>query len=277
MHDHENTTDAPLAEMLDLDGEVLHAYWADALDWVRQEAPATGRVLDVGAGSGTGTLALAERFPAAEVVAVDVSAEMLARIRAKSPRVRTVRADLDEGWPALDPVDVAWASMSLHHVADPDRVLRDLHRTVRPGGLVAVAEFAEPLRFLPYDLGVGRPGLEDRCLATLGTAHAPEIGAHWAPRLERAGFADPRERTFTIALDAPHPPATARYARRWLERLRTGVADRLDHDDRHTLAALLDGDGPASVDRRGDLRVRGERTVTLARRPPVSPRTRPEQ
>ena len=34
-------------------------------------------------------------------------------------RVRTLVADLDAGWPDLAPIDLTWASMSLHHLADP--------------------------------------------------------------------------------------------------------------------------------------------------------------
>ena len=59
--------------------------------------------------------------------------------------------------------------MSLHHMADPGQVLRDALAATRPGGLIAVAEFSEPLRFLPDDLGFGRPGFESRiaeCSAT---------------------------------------------------------------------------------------------------------------
>ena len=77
-------TDAMTA-LLDLDGEVLHDYWSAALDWV---AARRGRrrppVLDLGAGTGTGALGLAERFPGAEVIAVDVEPGSLARLRDKA-------------------------------------------------------------------------------------------------------------------------------------------------------------------------------------------------
>ena len=85
---------------------------------------------------------------------MDVEPGSLARLRAKaeaaaSPgRVRAVKVDLDAGWPDLGPLDLTWASMSLHHLADPGRVLGDALAATRPGGLIAVAEFAEPLRFL---------------------------------------------------------------------------------------------------------------------------------
>jgi SAM-dependent methyltransferase len=49
--------------------------------------------LDVGTGTGDGALALARRFPAAEVVGVDLSEGMLELARRKAPQLRFERAD----------------------------------------------------------------------------------------------------------------------------------------------------------------------------------------
>ena len=270
--------EAAEAELLDLDAEVLHAYLADAISWLRQESGTIrrSRVLDLGAGTGTGTVQLAQRFGGAEVIAVDADAPMLHRVRARAldlglaPRVRTVEADLDVGLPDVGTVDVVWASMSLHHLTDPDRVLGEVFAALRPGGLLAVAEFGAHLRFLPDDLGFGRRGLEQRCHDAFQHAHdeaLPHLGSDWALRLEHAGFTQVRERAFTIALDPPHPSGTHRYALTWLRRMRSAIADRLASDDLAVLDELLDGGGARSVGVRTDLQVRGVRTVTLARRP----------
>jgi ubiquinone/menaquinone biosynthesis C-methylase UbiE len=274
-HHHDHTGDADLAELLDLDGDVLTEYWTDALAMVADATTGAARVLDLGAGSGVGTIALAQRFVDAEVIAVDVSAEMLKHVRAKAAglgpdrTIHIVHADLDGEWPRIDPVDLTWASMSLHHLAEPDRVLADLFATTRPGGLLAVAEMSEPLRFLPDDLGFGRPGLERRCLDALNHEHAhsvPELGSDWSPRIEAAGFTVVSERTFAIEMDPPQPPRAARYAQLWLQRMRSGLAHQLPLDDLDTLTTLIDGDGPDSLQHRDDLQIRGSRTLTLARR-----------
>jgi SAM-dependent methyltransferase len=275
VHDHAASAGSPddlMTGLLDLDGEVLHDYWSAALDWVSAAAGGT-RLLDLGAGTGTGALGLAERFPAAEVIAVDVEPGSLARLRDKARgrglagRVRALEFDLDAGWPDLGPLDLTWASMSLHHLADPGRVLRDALAATRPGGLIAVAEFAEPLRFLPFDLGFGQPGFEDRLVDRLGRAHAealPTLGSAWAPRLADAGWEVTGEREFPIDLDPPAHPRAAEYARAWFTRLADGLTDQLEPDDQATLAALLAEGG---LSQRGDLRIRGTRTITLARRP----------
>ncbi|HEV8686889.1 MAG TPA: class I SAM-dependent methyltransferase [Gaiellaceae bacterium] len=51
------------------------------------------RALDVGTGTGDGALALARRFPAAEVVGVDLAEGMLELARRKAPELRFERAD----------------------------------------------------------------------------------------------------------------------------------------------------------------------------------------
>ncbi|WP_069815931.1 class I SAM-dependent methyltransferase [Streptomyces sp. TP-A0874] len=270
-HDHEHD-ESGLADLLDLDAEVLGSYLDEVVEWVAGHAPDAPRtVVDLGAGTGTGTLALARRFPAAEVVAIDRSPLMLDRLRAAArrqrtaDRVRAVRADLDVAWPELGGVDLAWAALSMHHLAVPERVLRDIHAALHQGGLLAVVELDGPPRFLPDDIGLGRPGLETR-LHEAGTEAPWNARSDWRPLLEQAGFEISGQRTFTPA-GRPAPPGTGRYAQAYLSRLRSGVGDRLSADDRATLDLLLADDGPEALPHRGDLALGGSRTAWAARRP----------
>lgn len=272
---HSDTeADDQLLALLDLDAEVLHDYWTDALDWVRQAATGTDwhRLLDLGAGTGTGAIGLAERFDGAEVLAVDSSAESLHRLGEKIAQrglaVQPVEADFDAGWPELGTLDLIWASMSLHHLADPDRTLRQARAATHPGGLIAVAEFPVQLRFLPDDLGIGRPGFEDRAGELLGQAHRelmPTLGSAWAPRLAGAGWQVFDERDFAIELYPATHPSAGRYAEGWFSRLSHRLTDVLEPDDQRTLSRLLDPADDHSIRRRTDLHIRGVRTVTLAR------------
>jgi len=267
-----------LTELLELDAEVLHGYLSDAIAWVASQAPdrPRHRIIDLGSGTGTATIALAQRFPAAEVLAVDASAEMIARVQAKAVdlgldgRVGTLPADLDGPWPDIGAADVIWASMSLHHLADPDRALTEVFASIRPGGLVAIAEMNSLPRFLPDDIGLGRPGLEARCRAAAAELNAhrlPHLGADWGPRLAKAGFTAVAERTFSIDLDPPLPPATGRYAWLLLRRTREQLDGTLDAEDLATLDTLIGTDGPGSVLRRHDLAVCGMRTIWTGQRP----------
>jgi SAM-dependent methyltransferase len=272
---------AALADLLDLDAQVHQAYLLEAMDWLHQLADdrPQHRIMDLGTGTGSGSIALAQRFAGSEVIAVDQSEAMLARVRDKAlthglaSRIRTVLADLDAAWPAVDPVDVVWASNSLHEMPDTERIFKDIHGALRPGGRLAVVEMDSVPTLLPDDLGpgLGRPGLETRYRAVLAAqqdaGQAPHLGPNWAPALERAGFVVLETRTFTLEVTPAQSSSVGRYARTYLSRIRSQLRDRLDADDLSTLDALLDQDGPKSVLHRDDLLVRGTRTGWIANRP----------
>ncbi|WP_328326245.1 MULTISPECIES: class I SAM-dependent methyltransferase [unclassified Streptomyces] len=273
-HGPEHDTDGQ-AELLDLDAEVLAEHIAAITAWLPVAADPR-HIVDLGCGTGAGTLALLKRFPRAEVTAVDTSADHLQRLRHKAEaagladRVRTVQADLDGVWPELGTPELVWASASMHHMADPDRTLRQVHNTLAPEGLFAVVELAGFPRFLPEDAPADRPGLEERCHAALDRHHAEQVphrGADWGPKLTAAGFTVEGERVITVNMGPPHTEAVGRYALGSLTRIRGGVAQALTAEDLTALDQLLDTDSPHSILRRDDLTVRTERTVWAARRP----------
>ena len=280
-HHHHGAHDADsatLADLLDLDAEVLGSYLSSAIARVHDLAAhrPVRRIVDLGCGTGSAAVILAQRFPDAEVVAVDQSAEMLARLQAKAARlgltdrVRVVEADLDEPWPAIGTADVVWSSMALHHLADPDRALKRIFAAIDPGGLLAVAEMISAIRFLPDDIGVGRPGLEERCIAALAeqrSASMPYLGADWGALVARAGFTDVAERIFDIELTPPLPASAGRYAQEALRRMRTQLDSALAADDLATLDLITGDDGPQSLRHRQDLTIRGVRTLWTATRP----------
>ncbi len=252
-----------LAELLDLDAAVFGAHLA-AEAWVVRHAPAdVRRVLDLGAGTGVGTVALARWFPAAEVVAVDRSPAMLARVGAAAraagvgDRVRLLEADLAEGWVGVAGVDVVWASSSLHELPDPDRTLGEVRAALRPRGLLVVVEVDGPPQLLPAEVG---DGLEARLHAAVlrqGSYAHPD----WSPHLERAGLEVVARETFRLEGD---PTSAPRYARASLRHLRDALADVLGDEDRRLLDQLLhEEDGVLG----GAVPARTSRTAWIARRP----------
>ncbi|MFJ4965859.1 class I SAM-dependent methyltransferase [Streptomyces sp. NPDC088729] len=276
-----------LAELLDLDAALFASSLDSALRSIAELAGDGGvaDVVDLGAGTGTGTFALLERFPAARVTAVDSSAAMLERLAATAatrnltPRVHTLEADAGSGLPGVSGVDLVWASASLHHMDDPAAALDVVRGALRPGGLLAVAELDGMPRFLSDDgdggdaaaaaaAAPGQPGLEDRCRDALTALHGeqvPHLDSDWGALLASAGLTVEVERTERLRLTSPPHSGAGRYAYLVLSRTRDALAGRIDAADLAALDALLDG-GPQDVRHRDDLVVRSTRRLWIARR-----------
>jgi ubiquinone/menaquinone biosynthesis C-methylase UbiE len=268
-HDHAHD-DGSLARLLDLDAVVHQTLLNEVMTWLHAAVSSepVRRVLDVGAGTGSGTEALAQRFEEAEITALDVSEHMLARVRSRgnaaglSARVSTALADVSVDIGELGGFDLAWAAMSLHEAAVPAQAFRNLHAALRPGGHLVVVEADRSPRVLPADL----TGFEDRINALVDQS-GPHAADHpdWTPFLQAAGFTLVEQRTFTTQEPGSGSGPAGEYARLNLQRMADAVLPQLDAADRTTLDGLL-GDGPEAVSHL-TLSVRGSRTAWLARRP----------
>jgi trans-aconitate 2-methyltransferase len=94
-------------------------------------------VLDAGCGSGRVTAHLVERLPHGRVIAVDLSADMVAAARAYLGDSADVRvADLLE-LELEEPVDAILSTATFHWVLDHDRLFARLYAALRPGGRLA--------------------------------------------------------------------------------------------------------------------------------------------
>jgi len=120
------------------------------VQWVRREIPgfAPKRILDIGATLGHNALPLAQAFPDAEVIAIDVGAPMLkyGAARAKAlgvDNIRFVQADgADLARFADDSFDWVQTTMFLHELSFTSmrRIFAESHRVLRSGGVVLHVE-----------------------------------------------------------------------------------------------------------------------------------------
>lgn len=112
------------------------------------------RVLDVAAGTGTSSAAIAAH--GAQVVAADFSEGMLAVGRerqADNPLIEFVYADATRLPFADDEFDAVTISFGLRNVNKPEQALAEMFRVTKPGGRIVICEFSHPpLRLIrePY-------------------------------------------------------------------------------------------------------------------------------
>ena len=107
-------------------------------------------VLDVCAGTGMLSLAIAQAHTACQITAVDFSEKMLARGRrnlAKYPEQKRIKLQYGNASRLDFPdnsFDCATLAFSLRNVEDIAQVLSEMRRVVRPGGAVINLELSKP-------------------------------------------------------------------------------------------------------------------------------------
>jgi hypothetical protein len=197
---------------------------------------------------------------------------MLDRVRARgerlgfADRLEVRRVELPDGLAELEETDLVWASMALHHVGDELDALRRIAALV-PGGLLGLAEHADPLRL---EVGGSDPDLWARLdaatAAWFGEMRASLPGAatsddHRA-MVEAAGYEVLVDEVLDLRLDAPLDGPARRFAREHLmavqERL-VAEAAPLDLDAVAEVAATIEG--------RDDVAIVANRRLLVARAP----------
>jgi ubiquinone/menaquinone biosynthesis C-methylase UbiE len=160
---------------------------------IAAHVPRGGRIVDVGAGTGTLAIAIAARRPDVQVIAVDGDPDVLRLARRKpgAERVNWRRGLAGELAFEAASADAVVMSLLLHHLA-PDakhRALTDAHRALRPDGRLHVADWGSPhdpvmrAAFAVVQLIDGREGTRDHAAGRL-PVYLAQAGF---PRVERYG------------------------------------------------------------------------------------------
>ena len=97
-------------------------------------------ILDIGAGTGAGAAALADRHPAAHVVAVDISARML-QVARKRGRATVAGGDFERLPIAAAAADMVYSNLSLQWSDNPARVFAEARRVLAAGGVFVFSTF----------------------------------------------------------------------------------------------------------------------------------------
>lgn len=203
------------------------------------------QIVDLGSGTGADAVALARRFPAARVHALDVSPQLLDRAKTTTAeagiadRVEWHHADLNGDWTAKIPsgVDLVWSALTLHHVDDPEAVLQQVHAALRPGGVLALTELAGDAYLEPADLATGSANLWDRLTQTF--AENQHASHDWSALLDAAGFTAAEHHEHEMIARA-NTTDGARYLATTLRTQRERLAERMTSADIADLDAVID-------------------------------------
>jgi len=155
----------------------------ERLDYVKLQPQ---RVLDVGCGTGLHTEALLKRYPKAEVLGLDFAMPMLEQTRKRGRWLRRAKClcgDLDSLPLAAHSVDLVFSNAAIQWSRDPAGAIAELHRVLRPGGLLMFSSFGpDTLKELrqAWSLVDGEEHV-----------HGFVDMHHYGDMMVQAGFADP--------------------------------------------------------------------------------------
>jgi SAM-dependent methyltransferase len=188
--------------------------------------------------------------------------------------VRAVRADIadPDRFAELPRADLVWASNVVHHAPDQRAVVSTLADRLAPGGCLALSEGGLAMRCLPWDVGVGEPGLQDRLIAAHGTwfhrmrtemPGSVRMPIGWNQALTDAGLNGVTAFSYLVDVPAPLSDNGRTAVVSWLAWMTRTTTDLVTVADAAALARLLDPTDQAYVGRRDDVFMLKASTVYL--------------
>ncbi|MBV8203307.1 MAG: methyltransferase domain-containing protein [Acidobacteria bacterium] len=187
-------------------------------------------VLEAGCGVGAQTVPLARNSPEARIVAVDVSADSLAKAKARVDaagltNVRFQQADifaLPFGTASFDHVFVCFV---LEHLSHPLHALTALKRLLKPGGTITVIEGDHGSAYFHPDSAAAQAAI--RCLVELQRAAGGDalIGRQLYPLLRQARFEAVRVSARQVYVDSSRPDLVLGFTKNTFTAMIAGVRE----------------------------------------------------
>ena len=197
------------------DAETYHQRYFERLDFVQLvdhcltlagiDRERAMRVLDIGCGGGSSVFAACRLLPRAEIVASDISPQLLAMLAALVEsrdelrgRVKTFCFDLHRRFFRAEVFDVVIGAAILHHLLDPRAALTHVAASLKPGGKIILIEPLEAGSLVLTAMYAGVLSV----LGQLGQGDGELAGLMKALRLDtQCRLGPPVEKPWTAALD----------------------------------------------------------------------------
>lgn len=199
--------DKPAEEMSDFFSKRIEGYdnvhlgnWAQEYAHIADylDAPVHS-LLDIGCGTGLEFSSLYKRFPDVEITGVDLSAEMLDKLRRKYPdkNIRLIQADYFQYAFEPERYDAALSFETLHHFPyqKKQRIFEKLFQTIRHGGYyiecdyIACCPEEEEICLEQYEYKRRKNHIPDDMFIHIDI---PLTAEHEIALMENAGFSDVR-------------------------------------------------------------------------------------
>lgn len=106
-------------------------------------------ILDIGAGSGYFSLAIAKKLNTGKVICLDLSEEMLQRLERKAEReglrqrIQILKAEASSSGLESESVDLVVSNGVFHELSNPGSVLREMLRVLKPNRRVIISDFRD--------------------------------------------------------------------------------------------------------------------------------------
>jgi SAM-dependent methyltransferase len=164
--------------------------------------PDTGRMLDVGSGTGALAFAIAKRKPRSQVVGIDPSQQYVAYANSRNQFSGRVAFQTGDAQQLRFPAAAFDASLSLlvfNFIPDPAKALCELRRTTKPGGGISAAvwDYGEGTRMLRlfWDAAISiDPAAEKQDERHMPLCRAGELAQLW----KQCGLEDVRDQALDI-------------------------------------------------------------------------------
>jgi len=190
-------------------------------------------LLEVGCGVGAQSHILLRRFPKINLTGIDFSEkqlgaaeQLLSNVPYAKGRYKLHQMNAQEMTFKNKSFDGAFLCWVLEHVPDPLKVMQEVRRVLKPGGIVYITEVTNSSFFLnPYS-----PNLWKYWMAfnDYQYEHAgdPFVGAKLGNFLSAAGFQNIQTKVVTFHWDNRHPEKRRQMMEYWIDLLMSG-ADQL--------------------------------------------------